>query len=299
MVTIVIVSYNTRQLLLECIESIRRVTKYPSYRIVVVDNGSTDGSPDAVKHAPNTSVIYNRQNLGFGGANNVALNAESDFFLLLNPDTILVNDAVTEFVRFYESHGNARTGVMGAYLTDALGREAHSFAPQLSIGLILRELVMKLGGMVLSRYRRRRAAARKPLDRIVRKVDTVVGAAMFVSEGAIRRVGGFDERYFMYHEEADWQRNLRRHGYTNLLIPGPSIVHKEGQSSKSVNRRRIMVQTSHVVYVRKWYGLLVYPFKLCLLTLLFVNMVVDLFKMDFGLAQNWHYLISVAREKYR
>jgi len=298
-VTIVIVSYNTRQLLLECIESITRATKYPSYRIVVVDNGSTDGSPEAVKHVPNTSVICNRQNLGFGAANNVALNAESDFFLLLNPDTILVNDAVTEFVSFYEKQANARIGVVGAYLTDARGEVVHSFGAQLSIGLILRELVMKLGGMVLNRYRRRRAAARKPVDRIVRKVDTVVGAAMFVSEGAIRRVGGFDERYFMYHEEADWQKRMRMAGYLNYVIPGPAIIHKEGKSSTSSNARRIMVQTSHCVYVKKWYGALAYPFKLCQSVLLLLNLIVDLFKRDYGVRENWRYFSKVLLEQYR
>ena len=299
MVTIVIVSFNTRKLLLECIDSISRVTVYPQYHIVVVDNGSVDGTPEALAESDHTTVIVNSRNLGFGAANNAAFKSRSDYFLLLNPDTILMNDVVSQFVRHSEEHRTARLGVVGAYLTDAEGRDAHSFSKQLSPSLILREQVMKLGGMVLSRMRRGRAARRQPHDRAAMRVDTVVGAAMFVSAEAIHRVGGFDEQYFMYHEEADLQRTLRMLGYANFVIPGPSIVHIEGQSSKSANRRRIMVHTSHLRYVRKWYGAVVYPFKLCLLFLLIANVVIDVFKRDYPFAENWHYVISVARERYR
>lgn len=299
MVTIVIVSYNTRQLLLECIDSIRRTTRYPDYRIVVVDNGSIDGSLDAVSAIPEVMIIRNGRNRGFGAANNVALGASGDYFLLLNPDTVVMNDIVAEFVQFYEHSGSARIGVVGAYLMSPSGGEAYSFGSRLTLRLILRELAMKVAGMVLSRVRRKRAERRAPLERVHRRVDTVVGAAMFVAREVIQQVGGFDERFFMYHEEADWQRRMRAAGYSNHVIPGPAIVHKEGKSAESSNRRRIMVQTSHLVYVRKWYGLLVYPFKVCLLTLLVLNMVVDLFKRDFGFIENWHYLSAVAREQYR
>lgn len=298
LVTIIIVNTNTRDLVLGCIASIKRETKYRPYRIVVVDNGSTDGSVEALaRDHSDVQVIRNPRNLGFGASNNLALGLPTCYFFLLNPDTILRNDAISMFAQYFAQHERERLGVVGSYLLSDSGDDAYSFGPPLTYRLILKELAFKVGGLVVNPFRLK---SRNATERTVRRVATVVGAAMFLRGELIREVGVFDQRFFMYHEEADHQKRIRRAGYRNVIIPGPQIVHLEGRSfAKAPNRRRIMVQTSHVAFVRKWYGLLVYPFKMCMLVLLLLNLTVDLFARQYGVRENWRYFYMVFRERYR
>ena len=245
-VSVIIVNYNTRQLLADCLRTVREHTLSCSYEVIVVDNGSTDGSELLVAEFPWIKWINAGANLGFGRANNLgAESATGKYLFFLNSDTLLGNDAVDIFFRYMEAHGG-EVGAIGTFLTDATGKPALSGGSFPSVAMEWHYLF----GFVF----RRKAV---PAVGEVCDVDMVTGADLFMPKSVFMRLGGFDPAIFMYYEETDLQLRMSRLGLKARLVPGAAIKHLEGGSfgHKGLTPARFeMSQKSYNYYVDKHYG---------------------------------------------
>ena len=234
-VSIIIVNYNTCNLLRNCLNSIFKHTEGIDFEVIVSDNGSKDGSIEMVKQEfPLVILIENNANLGFGTANNRGLEiAKGKYIFYLNSDTILINNAVKLFYDFWEtSPDKAEIGALGGNLLDENGNIIHSYGnfpkPWKEIFLFWRKIVLvyikylfKLFGHNL-RLRKKNTTIQK-----IGEVEYVTGADLFLLNN---KSDYFDERFFLYYEETDLQWHLMKNGLKRLIIPTPKIIHLCGKS---------------------------------------------------------------------
>jgi N-acetylglucosaminyl-diphospho-decaprenol L-rhamnosyltransferase len=260
-VSVVVVSWNTRELLARCLESVDLGTAGPLVETIVVDNGSTDGSPEMVaERFPRTRLIRNGANRGFAAANNQALKScTGRYALLLNSDAVLLDDSLSHMVGFLDGHPEA--GAAGGRLLNPDGSFQWSYADFPSLFgelLLLTKLYRLLRPPTYPSYPPERS-------REARAVDWVSGACLIVRRTAIALVGLLDEEYFMYSEEVDWCYRLRRAGWAVYYLPDAPVAHWSGQSAASApERRRLQVYRSKRLFFRKHRGLLVARlFDLC------------------------------------
>lgn len=249
---VVIVSYNTRDVLRSCLASVRTAAvalgETVALDVAVVDNGSIDGSGDMVAHEFPTFTLYRAQeNLGFARANNLALQRmgisgaddsplPADLVLLLNPDTIVTAEALARMVAVFDTRPAA--GVTGARLAYGDGTFQHGAfgfpgVAQVLIDLWLPRAMPGRHRIVNSQANGRYAASLWNGDAPF-VVDFVLGAALMARASLFRQLGGLDEGYFMYCEEMDWCLRAREAGWEVLSHPRAIIVHLEGQSSRQV-----------------------------------------------------------------
>ncbi len=263
-VSVIIVNYNTKDMLADCIDSILQYTKDVSFEVIVSDNGSIDGSIEMMKekyHAfSNIKLIENGENLGFGAANNRALEvAQGKYILYLNSDTLLLNNAIYEFFHFYENHPCKESiGCLGCQLENLQGQKVSSFGNYItSVGMLKAILHMWYVAKAHKPITTRGAFATMP--DMVELDGYIIGADMFLLNDENAR---FDERFFMYAEETDLQWNaFTKNGRKNILISAPKIVHLEGGSSKKekeavvyydfFKRSTAMLWTSNMKYLKK------------------------------------------------
>ena len=215
--SIVIVSYNTRDDLARCLESLHAAPPATPHEIVVVDNGSTDGSADTARGFPNVRLIESGGNVGFARANNIGIRATTGVNLLvLNSDTIVPASAIDRLLA--ELDANPDVAVVGPRIVDGQGRAELSF-----------------GRMIgpLNEFRQKRLG-RGPLDELTRTrgyPDWVSAACLLVRRADAEAVGLFDERYFMYTEDVDFCAAIRARGRKVLFAPEIEIVHLRGRSA--------------------------------------------------------------------
>ena len=263
-VSIIIVNYNTCDFLKNCLNSIIEQTKDIEYEILVSDNGSTDGSLEMLeKEFPTVRVIANVQNLGFGAANNRALEAaKGKYIFYLNSDTVLLNNAPKLFYDYFEAHSNEKLGAIGANLLDKQNRVIHSYGTFAGFALSIKQLLkMSLSNLVISIFYifhipANRFAHSDLTDFYTGLVDYITGADLFLLNNASAR---FDENFFLYFEEADLQRQLDAKGQERLIIDGPRIQHLCGGSvgdDFSIKRKasfsRIQFELSRVRFLKKY-----------------------------------------------
>lgn len=216
--TIVIVSFNARDLLRQCLATLRMHA--PQYPTIVVDNASIDGSATMVEHEfPQMRLVRNDKNLGFGAACNRGLReVETDYALLLNPDTRFEADPLPRLIQTLDEYPDA--AIVGCRLISSDG--------------------------VTQRSARRFPSARRSLRNAIAwpyrapsslgDVDYVDGALMLGRTSALRAIGGFDERFFLYVEDADLCRRLHHRGWRVLYDPGVYVVHLGGGSARRGSR---------------------------------------------------------------
>ena len=205
--SIIIVNWNTRQLLLDCLGSISRTVRKASYEVLVVDNGSTDGSVEAVaQDHPGVTVIANGRNEGFARANNFALRRmQGEYAVLLNSDTLLLEGALDGMHAFMRAHPEA--GMCGPQLLYGDG------SPQTSTGTFP-ELFSELTSASLVRLFSSRPRNGRPVPADgPAQVDFIIGACMFARKSAIDAAGMLDEDYFFFYEEIDWCFRMHRAGW--------------------------------------------------------------------------------------
>ncbi len=252
--SIIIVNWNVRDLLRRCLHSILARPHPCSLEVIVVDNGSTDGSAEMVRtEFPQVCLIANPDNRGFTAANNQGLTvARGRYVLLLNPDTEVVGDALETMVTFADAHSDV--GVVGPQLLNPDGTVQSSRRRFPTLATALFESTW------LQPYAPRRLLARyyvldRPDDE-VQDVDWVTGAALMARREAVEQVGPLDEGFFMYSEELDWCRRFRAAGWRVVYLPTARVIHHEGKSSEQVlPARHIHFQTSKIRYFRKYHGL--------------------------------------------
>lgn len=251
--SIIIVNWNTRDLLAQCLASVEQnVQSLPQVEVetVVVDNGSTDGSPVMVKSRfPQVTLLENRQNVGFAQANNQALKqCTGQYLLLLNSDTELLDGALAALVTFADEHPGA--GVVGPLLLNGDGSLQPSAQPMLTPGrefwrLSFLDWIMRQATYDMKRWNRNEA----------RPVEVLKGACLLLRREALDQVGLLDEAYFMYTEEVDLCYRLAVAGWELWWVPQARVIHYGAASSKQVGQEMyIQLYKSKVQFYRKFGG---------------------------------------------
>jgi GT2 family glycosyltransferase len=256
-VSIVIVSWNTRDILRGCLNSVFEQTKNASFEVILIDNNSHDGSSDMVRREfPQVTLIANAQNRGFAAACNQGMLAASGrYILLLNPDTVVLDDAISRCINYADLHSDV--GVVGCQVLEDENRitpTGFSFPSPLNIFLALSGLSRL--------FPRSRLFGRPELswwDRhSERDIDVVTGMFMLVRREAIAQVGLMDEAYFVYSEEADWCYRFSQAGWRRVFTPSARIVHLDGgakSTSQASKKMFVQLQKSTMIYHRKNLGL--------------------------------------------
>jgi len=232
--SVIIVSYNTRDLLRGCLASvILTLSSRLSHEVLVVDNASTDGSAAMVQDAfPQVRLLINKENRGFAAANNQALGqSRGRHAILLNPDTVVREGALDGMVKFLDER--AQVGVVGPrllYPDSGFQHSAFTFPTLPMIFLDFFALNHRLINSRLNgRYPRALYEAGEPF-----LVDHPLGAGLMVRREAIEKVGLLDEGFFIYCEEIDWCMRIRRAGWEVYCVPSAVVVHHAGQSTRQV-----------------------------------------------------------------
>lgn len=252
--SIIIVSWNVKSDLADCIRSVAQNRPAGEYEVIVVDNASADGSAEMVKEQfPEVILVVNEENLGFATANNVGI-AKScgEYILLLNPDTIVHPGSLDALLKFMDD--NDDVGVCGPKLLNTDGTTQHSARgfPTLR-GVVHCFTIMRAIPIFRGQYNKwmmRDFAHDRQAD-----VDQVMGAALMVRRSIVEQLGGMDEAFFMYYEEVDLCYRIKQAGWRIVFTPGPVITHRGGQSVAQVPvRRRIMTLRSILIFLRKHRG---------------------------------------------
>ncbi len=232
-VSVLIVSYNVKQYIIHCIDSIKKSDYTGQIEIIVVDNNSFDGSLDAIKSKIKDVIcIQNDINIGFGKAvNQAAKVATGKYFLILNPDTIIEESTLSTFVNYLDE--NSTVGMVGPKIVNSDGSlqkgSKRSFP---TIGVA----VPKLMGLDKI-FPKSKWAGRYNLNYLnpdeIHKVDAISGSCMFIRSDLFNKIGGFDERFFMFGEDLDLCYQVYQQEFDVYYLPKTQIMHYQGESVKS------------------------------------------------------------------
>ena len=233
--TIIIINYNVKYFLEQCLYSVIAASNNIETEIIVVDNASSDDSISYLKNIfHSVHFVSNTVNNGFAKANNKALKfAKGKYTLFLNPDTILSENVLVTTLEFLEN--NSEVGAAGIQMIDGTG----NFLPESKRSFpAVWSSFYKFSGIaslfssspVFNAYE---LGHLKP--EAIHKVDVLSGACMFCRTQILHRLGGFDERYFMYGEDIDLSYSIRQAGYTNYYLGNCTIIHFKGESTKKYN----------------------------------------------------------------
>jgi GT2 family glycosyltransferase len=242
--SVCIVSWNTRQLLSDCLETLYADPQAVDWEVIVVDNGSQDGSPEAVRRDfPQVDLVESGENLGFSGGNNLALaRAQAPYLLLLNPDTLVETGALGQLVDFVEAR--PEIGVAGPMLlnADQSLQLSCGIAPSLQTETIHKLLLHKVFPMFkLGRWDHRQ----------IRPVGWVSGACILVRRSAVAAVGPLDSGFYMYHEDVEWCLRFNRGGWGVYYYPFSRVVHLGGQSTRQDFSRMLVVSQQSLFHLFK------------------------------------------------
>jgi GT2 family glycosyltransferase len=248
-VSVIVVTHQGRDLVLRVLRAALAATGPIDAEWIVVDSGSTDGTPAAVAGAFGAMTVLREPNIGFGAANNVGLRrARGRYVLLLNPDVEIVEGTIAELVAAMDARPG--TGVCSAlthYPDGTLQASMHRFpspARQLGEALMLHRLA-PFAHLQEDETRAERYAAE-------RSADWLSGSFLLARREAVEQAGGFDERFFLFSEECDWCLRVRRAGWDVRHVPGLRLVHHTGRAE----RPDLFAQNSHakVLYARKHFS---------------------------------------------
>jgi GT2 family glycosyltransferase len=245
--SVVIVNWNTKDLLLNCLASIYQTVHDLSFEVWLVDNASSDGSMAAAREKfPEIRVIQNSRNLGFAAANNLALRQiRGRYALLLNTDATLTARAVQNLMEFMEASPEAAMACGQLLNLDGTRQNSIANFPSLPLFLtnesLLRILFPKTYPSKLQQYE-------SPIE-----VESCIGACMMVRKTAMDAVGVLDERFFFFFEETDWAYRMGRAGWKVFFVPNARIYHAQGQSVGPNAGGRILFYRSRYQYLKKWF----------------------------------------------
>ncbi len=260
--TIVIVSYRAKYFLEQTLRSALEATSDIDGEIIVVDNNSADDTMPWIKaRFPQVRLIENKENAGFGRANNQAIaQAQGQYTLILNPDTIVTGKCLHECIDWMQQH--PKCGAIGVHMVDGNGRflpeSKRAFpSPWVSFCKIFGLSRLFPRSRWLAKYHLRYLDEHKP-----HVVDILSGAFMFCRTGLLQQVGGFDTDFFMYGEDIDLSYRLNKAGYQNWYIP-VSIIHYKGESTRKESMRYVEIfYDAMLIFYRKHYphmGRVAYP----------------------------------------
>ena len=267
-VSVIIVNWNTKDILQKCLDSIYQTIDNLSFEIIVVDNASSDGSTEMLRERyPQIIKIYNQVNKGFGAANNQAFAVmKGKYALLLNTDTIMTPGAVTKLYSFAETHPQA--AIVCGQLLNADGTKQNSISSFPNL-LTLVANTSLLEYLLPQCYPSKRYKHNAPIE-----VDSAIGACMMINRKALDEVGHFDERYFFFFEETDLAYAFHSKGWSVYHVPDAFIYHQQGQSIGHNVGSRIEFYRSRYQFLCKWHSRkYFYPAA----TIIFIRLLVNFF----------------------
>lgn len=245
MISVVILSYNTRDITLRCLAHLFKST-FTDFEVILIDNASTDGSAETIaKRFPTVKLTKNRQNVGFAVGNNQGMaKARGDKILLLNSDCFVKEDTLAKCI-------SENVDVLGCKLlnTDGSIQPSYGFFVSLRrIGMLMSfvdnlPIIKKVADSIhvrdLSRYQ------------TVQNVDWVTGAFVLLKREIFQKVGGIDEKYFMYGEEMEWMYRIKKAGYKIEFFPGACATHLQGASTKSLSKMFVSEMKGYMYWFAK------------------------------------------------
>lgn len=246
-ISVIIVNYNVKELLENCVNSVLQASKNLSVEIIIVDNNSFDGSVEYINSKfsaqPCIKVIPGKINLGFAKANNVGVKASSgEYILILNPDTVLQEDTLDKSLAFYKSQPGAGAVTCKLILPNGkldLACRRSFPTPSVAVYRVLGLSKIFPKSKTFGKYNLTYLNENETYE-----VDAIVGAFMFIRKDIYERINGFDEDYFMYGEDLDLCYRIKKAGYKIFYFPETSIIHYKGESTKK----------SSLSYINNFYG---------------------------------------------
>lgn len=229
--SIIIVSFNTRELLSDCLFSVKRAIKNLKCEVFVVDNNSWDNTVQMVRSRFGwVSLIANKKNVGFATANNQAIKkAEGKYLLILNPDTKLNDDTLTKMISFMDKDPDVAVATCKVVLPDGnLDKDCRRLSPSPWRSFCHFSGLAKVfgGSKIFDQYNMGYLSDSKQHE-----IDACAGAFMIVRSSAVKKVGMFDEDFFFYGEDLDWCWRFKESGYKIVYTPITNIIHYKGVAS--------------------------------------------------------------------
>jgi len=233
--SIIIVNYNVKNFLEQCLSSIQNASKDINLEVFVVDNNSIDKSTQMVKNKfPDVNLICNTTNVGFSKANNQAIKKSTGkYVLLLNPDTIIQENTLSETICFLEK--NSIAGALGVKMIDGSGQ----FLPESKRSLPTPSIAFyKIFGLS-KLFPRSKEFGKYHLNYLdtekTHEIDVISGAFFMIRKSVLNKIGLLDESFFMYGEDIDFSYRIQKAGYKNYYLPTTSIIHYKGESTKKTS----------------------------------------------------------------
>ncbi len=267
--SIVIVNFNTRDIVLDCLRSVHAHTKGISFETLVVDNHSGDGSQQAIKETfPKVPLIENPDNRGFSAANNQALRiSRGRYTVLLNSDTLLTENCFAKIVRYLDDH--PEFAILSPQILDP---ENEPYPMRLWQDTAL-DAALKILGQYDPTNEFNKMGVREP-----KEVETVGGSCFVIQRQLFESIGLFDENYFLYNEEDDFCRRARSLGHKICYYPETSVKHLLGQSTHQPEiREKVILETykSNLYFYGKYYS---FSWNLILRSLYRLTFVAGIFR---------------------
>lgn len=275
-ITVVIVNYNVKHYVGQCVDSVRRALAGIDSEIVVVDNHSRDGSVEYLSQTEGIRLVVSGHNLGFSKANNIAIRqSKAEYVLLLNPDTFVAEDAIKKMLDFADAHPKA--GGIGVRMYNDWGSPARESRRGLPSPMTS---FYKMAGLC------RRYPAHPRYGRyymgwlswdMPSPIEVISGACFLIRHRALDEVGLLDEDYFMYGEDIDLSYRLLKGGWENWFVPA-DIVHYKGESTQKTSFKYVHVfYNAMLIFMRKHYThlswLVVWPLQLAVYLMAFITLL--------------------------
>lgn len=246
--SVIFVNYNGGTMIIDAIRSVYATIGNMALEVIVVDNASSDGSPDAIKETFKGCVLFIEmgRNAGFAAANNAGIKkAKGRYVLFLNPDTVVKEGALQAMTGYMDSH--PKTGACGANLYDQQMR------PQFSYWMLLPGWRMEWNGLFsdVLLHRKHKGSHEHNFTDQPKEVAYVMGAALMVRREVIEQVGEMDEDFFLFYEETELCYRIHKAGYAIVNVPQAKIIHLEGQTIDKMPIRQEQMMRSRDVYLRK------------------------------------------------
>jgi hypothetical protein len=252
--SIIIVNWNVRDELLQCLRSIEEQRPRGEYEIIIVDNASTDGTIEAVrKDFPKVTLIINKNNRGFSAASNQAIKiAKGQYLFLLNPDTVVHKDSLDNLIRVLDE--NPDIGACGPKLIDEnnIPYRPEGYVPTFH-SIFYAKTFFRMLGIFRGHYKKL-TADNLDYNRQT-DVEQLSGSALMVRRSVMEEIGLWDESFFMYYEDVDLCLRIRKAGWRITYVGESVITHFGGKSSVQISvEKRIMLYRSLFIYLRKHKG---------------------------------------------
>jgi GT2 family glycosyltransferase len=259
-VSVIIVSYNSKQYIEKTLNSLYKQTNGLDFEVFVVDNGSLDGTVEMIKQEfQQVKILETGQNSGFAKANNIAIRmSEAKYVFLLNPDTVLIENSIKKFYDFMEDYSSENIGCCGGLLLN------EDMSAQISYGIfpsLLSMTVLDSGASVpfknqlrkiLYSFRNKYKFGKD--GKKYKKVDYVCGADMFIRKDILDNAGLFDEDFFLYFEEMELCYRMKRKGYKSVIFSETKIIHSGSSAGEASMFKFREFKKSELIYFEKCCG---------------------------------------------